>query len=77
MIYLLRKCDIISVLFIRKAYIICVADIIASAISSVNEVNGYHCKNPFCPVDKRGFYMVDVNGLEPLTLCTSSKCSTS
>ena len=43
-IYLLRKYDIISVPFIREAYIICVADIIASAISSVTAGNGYHCK---------------------------------
>ena len=42
MIYLLRKCDIISVPIIRKAYIICGADIIASAISSVTAGNGYH-----------------------------------
>ena len=35
MIYLLRKHDIISVPFIREAYIICEADIIASAISPV------------------------------------------
>ncbi len=58
MIYLLRKHDIrtcpagrtlllamlviISVPFIREAYIICAADIIASAISSVTVRNGYH-----------------------------------
>ena len=28
-------------------------------------------------IDKRGFCMVDDNGLEPLTLRTSSECSTS
>ena len=42
MIYLLRKYDIISVPFIREAYIICEADIIAPAISSVTVGNGYH-----------------------------------
>ena len=42
MIYLLRKHDIISVPFIREAYIICEADIIAPAISSVTAGNGYH-----------------------------------
>ena len=42
MIYLLCKYDIISVPFIREAYIICEADIIASAISSVTMGNGYH-----------------------------------
>ena len=42
MIYLRCKYDIISVLFIREAYIICVADIIASAISPVTAGNGYH-----------------------------------
>ena len=41
-IYLLRKHDIISVPIIREAYIICKADIIASAISSVTVGNGYH-----------------------------------
>ena len=45
MIYLLRKCDIPSVPFIREAYIICEADIIALAISSVSAGNGYHCKS--------------------------------
>ena len=45
MIYLLRKYDIISVPFIREAYIICEADIIASAISSASAGNGYHCKS--------------------------------
>ena len=49
MIYLLRKHDIISVPFIREAYIICEADIIASAISSVTVGNGYHCKKPLLP----------------------------
>ena len=34
--------DIISVPIIREAYIICEADIIASAISSVTAGNGYH-----------------------------------
>ena len=42
MIYLLRKYDIIPVPIIREAYIICEADIIASAISSVTAGNGYH-----------------------------------
>lgn len=42
MMYLLRKHDVISVPFIRKAYIICKADITAKAISSVNAGNGYH-----------------------------------
>ena len=42
MIYLLRKHDIISVPFTREAYIICEADIIAPAISSVTAGNGYH-----------------------------------
>ena len=42
MIYLLRKHDIISVPFIRKAYITRAADIIAPAISSVSAGNGYH-----------------------------------
>ena len=42
MIYLLRKHDIISVPYIREAYIICAADIIAAAISSVTAGNGYH-----------------------------------
>ena len=42
MIYLLRKHDIISVPIIREAYIICEADIIALAISSVTVGNGYH-----------------------------------
>ena len=46
MIYLLRKHGIISVPIIREAYIICEADIIALAISSVTARNGYHCKNP-------------------------------
>ena len=45
MIYLLRKCDITSVPFIREAYIICEADIIALAISSASARNGYHCKS--------------------------------
>ena len=35
MIYLFHKCDIISVPSIREAYIICIADIIALAISYV------------------------------------------
>ena len=42
MIYLLRKCDVISVPFMREAYIIWEADIIATAMSSVTAVNGYH-----------------------------------
>ena len=42
MIYLLRKHDMISVPFIRAAYITCAADIIAKAISSVTYGNGYH-----------------------------------
>ena len=42
MIYLLRKHDMISVPFIRAAYITCAADIIAKAISSVTNGNGYH-----------------------------------
>ena len=45
LIYLLRKCDIISVPFIREAYIIYEADIIALAISSVSAGNRYHCKS--------------------------------
>ena len=50
MIYLLCKHDIISVPFMREAYIICAADIIAPAISSVTAGNGYHCKNPLLPI---------------------------
>ena len=64
-IYLRCKYDIISVPFIREAYIICGADIIATAISSVSAGNGYHCKNRFCPVDKSGFYMEQGTGVEP------------
>ena len=70
MIYLLCKCDIISVPCIREAYIICGADIIALAISSVTAGNGYHWKNLFCLVDKRGFFVVRVKGLEPPRLLT-------
>ena len=55
MIYLLRKHDIISVPLIRNAYIICKADIIASAISSVPQGTDIIVKNLFCQVDKRGF----------------------
>ena len=65
MIYLLCKHDIISVPGIREAYIICVADIIASAISSVTAGNGYHCKNLFCLPAKEVFYMVRPTGVEP------------
>ena len=54
-IYLLRKHDIISVPFIREAYIICEADIIALAISPVPSGTDIIVKNLFCPVDKRGF----------------------
>ena len=57
MIYLLRKHDIISVPFIREAYIICEADIIASAISSVTVENGYHSKNAPLSVDKSAFFV--------------------
>ena len=42
MIYLLCKYDIISVPFIREAYIICEADIIPTGISHVTAGNGYH-----------------------------------
>ena len=56
-IYLLRKHDIISVPFIREAYIICEADIIALAISPVPQGTDIIVKTLFCQVDKRGFYM--------------------
>ena len=56
MIYLLRKHDIISVPFIREAYIIYEADIIASAISSVPKGTDIIEKSLFCPVDKRDFF---------------------
>ena len=56
MIYLLRKYEIISVPFIRKAYIICEADIIASAISSVTVGNGYHCKKPLLSDRQKGLF---------------------
>ena len=62
MIYLLRKYDIISVPFIREAYIICEADIIASAISSVPQGPDIIVKNLFCQVDKRGFLHGAVEG---------------
>lgn len=62
MIYLLRKYDIISVPFIREAYIICEADIIASAISSVPQGTDIIVKNLFCQVDKRGFLHGAVEG---------------
>ena len=55
MIYLLRKHDIISVPFIREAYIICEADIIAVAISPFQTGTNIIVKNLFCHVDKRGF----------------------
>ena len=48
MIYLLRKYDIISVPFIREAYIIYEADIIASAISSVPQGTDIIEKSLFC-----------------------------
>ena len=65
MIYLLRKYDIISVPFIREAYIICKADIIASAISSVPQGTDIIVKKLFCQVDKRVFYMAEAVGFEP------------
>ena len=52
MIYLLRKCDITSVPFIREAYIICEADIIAPAISPVPQGTDIIEKAHICPVDK-------------------------
>ena len=55
MIYLLRKYDIISVPFIREAYIICEADIIV--------------KNLFCQVDKRGFLHGAEGGIRTLVWC--------
>ena len=55
MIYLLRKYDIISVPFIREAYIICEADIIVPAISSVTVGNGYHCKKPLLSSRQKRF----------------------
>ena len=58
MIYLRCKYDIISVPFIREAYIICEADIIASAISSVSVGNGYHWKSLFGRSTKETFFMV-------------------
>ena len=36
-------------------------------ISSVTEGNGYHCKNLFCQVDKRGFYMARLKEFESPT----------
>ena len=55
MIYLLRKYDIISVPFIREAYIICGADIIAEAISSVPQGTDIIVKNRFCQQTKAVF----------------------
>ncbi len=66
MIYLLCKHDIISVPGIRETYIICIADIIASAISSVTAGNGYHCKKTyFAYRAKEVFYMVRPTGVGP------------
>ena len=56
MIYLLRKHDIISVPIIREAYIICEADIIALAISSVTVGNGYHCKKSLLSGRQKRFF---------------------
>ena len=56
MIYLRCKYDIISVPIIREAYIICKADIIASAISSVTVGNGYHCKKPLLSGRQKRFF---------------------
>ncbi len=42
--------------FIREAYIICEADIIASAISSVATGNGYHCKKPLLSGRQKRFF---------------------
>ena len=50
------KHDIISVPFIRKAYIICEADIIASAISPVPMGTDIIEKSHFCQVDKSDFF---------------------
>ena len=66
MIYLLRKHDIISVPFIREAYIICGADIIAEAISSGPQGTDIIVKNLFCQVDKRGFLHGGLEGIRTL-----------
>ena len=67
MIYLLCKYDIISVPTIREAYIICEADIIASAISPVPRGTDIIVKNLFCLLTKEVFYMVDTRGLETIS----------
>ena len=41
----------------REVYIICEADIIPEGYITRFDRNGYHCKNLFCPIDKRGFYL--------------------
>ena len=56
-IYLLRKHDIISVPFIREAYIICEADIIALAILPVPQGTDIIEKSLLCLVDKRDFFV--------------------
>ena len=53
------------------------ADSIAPAISAVPRGTSTIKKHAFVRRTKACFLMVDVNGLEPLTLRTSSECSTS
>ena len=58
MIYLLRKHDIISVPFIREAFIICEADIIPAGYITRSARNGYHLKKSHLSVDKCDFFCV-------------------
>ena len=58
--------------FIREAYIICVADIIASAISPVPYWNGYHCKSLFYLLVKEAFTWPARRDLNPRPLESES-----
>ena len=65
MICLRRKHDILSVSNMPQAYIIAGRAISYRRYITCSSRNGYHCKNLFCPADKRGFCMVGVTGFEP------------
>ena len=57
----------------REAYIICEADIIPEGYITRFDRNGYHCKNLFCPIDKRGFYLAQKERLARLCLAFATR----
>ena len=67
MIYLLRKHDIISVPFIREAYIICAADIIPVRVHHPFPQGTDIIEKTSFVIRQKRFFLVRRKGLEPPT----------